>query len=56
MTTTDERPDEAAPPPDPNAVPITVNGRAIAARKGELVIAAASATTSTSPGSATTSG
>jgi NADH-quinone oxidoreductase subunit G len=28
-------------PPDPNAVAITVNGRAVTARKGELVIAAA---------------
>jgi NADH-quinone oxidoreductase subunit G len=41
MTTTDERPDDAAPPPDPNAVAVTINGRAITARKGELVIAAA---------------
>jgi NADH-quinone oxidoreductase subunit G len=41
MTATDERPDAAVPPPDPNAVAITVNGRAITARKGELVIAAA---------------
>ena len=41
MTATDERPDEAAPPPDPNAVAVTINGRAITARKGELVIAAA---------------
>ena len=39
--TADERPDEAAPPPDPNAVAVTINGRAITARKGELVIAAA---------------
>jgi NADH-quinone oxidoreductase subunit G len=30
-----------APPADPNAVSITINGRAITARKGELVIAAA---------------
>ena len=39
--TADERPDEAAPPPDPNAVVVTIDGRAITARKGELVIAAA---------------
>jgi NADH-quinone oxidoreductase subunit G len=32
---------ETTPQPDPNAVPITVNGRAVTARKGELVIAAA---------------
>ena len=30
-----------APPPDPNAVSITINGRSVAARKGELIIAAA---------------
>ena len=30
-----------APPPDPNAVSITINGRTVAARKGELIIAAA---------------
>ena len=30
-----------APPVDPNAVAVTINGRAITARKGELVIAAA---------------
>ena len=29
------------PAPDPNAVPITLDGRAVVARKGELVIAAA---------------
>ena len=28
-------------PPDPNAVAVTINGRAVTARKGELVIAAA---------------
>jgi NADH-quinone oxidoreductase subunit G len=40
MTDNDEAVD-AGPPPNPNAVPITVNGQAIEARKGELVIAAA---------------
>ena len=32
---------EAIPEPDPNAVPVTLNGRAIVATKGELVLAAA---------------
>ncbi len=32
---------EPEPEPDPNAVPITIDGRAVVARKGELVIAAA---------------
>lgn len=32
---------EPAPAPDPNAVTITINGRQVAARKGEMVIAAA---------------
>ena len=36
-----DRATQPTPPPDPNAVPITINGRAITARKGELVIAAA---------------
>jgi NADH-quinone oxidoreductase subunit G len=30
-----------APPPDPNEVRLTINGRAVVARKGDLVIAAA---------------
>ena len=38
MTTTDETTDASV---DPNAVAVTINGRAITARKGELVIAAA---------------
>ena len=43
MTTTETRPTEAedAPPPDPNDVPITLNGVPIVARKGELIISAA---------------
>ena len=44
MTTTESNTEpnpEAAPPPDPNAVTITINGRPVAARKGELIIAAA---------------
>ncbi len=39
MTTTQDTPAEQSV--DPNAVPITINGRAITARKGEYVIAAA---------------
>ena len=39
MTTTEDTPAEQEV--DPNAVPITINGRAITARKGEYVIAAA---------------
>src|SRR5690606_26217971 len=38
---TDEAGATAAPPPDPNAVPITINGTPVTARKGEYVIAAA---------------
>ncbi len=42
MTTIDNTPDIAdIPEPDPNAVSITINGRTVAARKGELIIAAA---------------
>ncbi|MEI8285806.1 MAG: NADH-quinone oxidoreductase subunit NuoG [Actinomycetes bacterium] len=42
MTTIDNTPDlDNTPPPDPNAVSITINGRTVAARKGELIIAAA---------------
>jgi NADH-quinone oxidoreductase subunit G len=41
VTATDERRDEDPAPPDPNAVAVTIDGRAITARKGELVIAAA---------------
>ena len=33
--------DAVAPEPDPDAVPITIDGRAVTARKGELIIAAA---------------
>ena len=42
MTTTESSP-ESTPEvmPDPNAVTITINGRPVAARKGELIIAAA---------------
>jgi len=45
-TATEANADDAPPPevaPDPNAVAITVNGRAVTARKGDLVIAAAEA-------------
>ena len=42
MTTIDNTPDVAdMPEPDPNAVSITINGRTVSARKGELIIAAA---------------
>ena len=42
MTTIDNTTDVAGmPEPDPNAVSITINGRTVAARKGELIIAAA---------------
>jgi NADH-quinone oxidoreductase subunit G len=41
MTTTDPGTEAAAPPPDPNAVSLTINGRAVTARKGDLVIATA---------------
>lgn len=42
MTTIDNTPEiDNVPPPDPNAVSITINGRTVAARKGELIIAAA---------------
>ena len=40
-STSDSSPEVEATPPDPNAVSITINGRAVAARKGELIIAAA---------------
>jgi NADH-quinone oxidoreductase subunit G len=36
-----QREAEAAPEPDPNAVPITIDGTSFTARKGELIIAAA---------------
>ena len=42
MTTTEPAGTEAdAPPPDPNAVSVTLNGTPITARKGELIITAA---------------
>ena len=42
MTTIDNSAEvENIPPPDPNAVSITINGRTVQARKGELIIAAA---------------
>ena len=42
MTTIDNSAEvENTPPPDPNAVSITINGRTVEARKGELIIAAA---------------
>ena len=42
MTTIDNTPEVAdMPEPDPNAVSITINGRTVSARKGELIIAAA---------------
>jgi NADH-quinone oxidoreductase subunit G len=42
MTTVENTPaDIDAPPPDPNAVNVTINGKPFVARKGELVISAA---------------
>ncbi len=44
MTTTESNPAADAPDapePDPNAVPITINGREVIARKGDLIIKAA---------------
>ncbi|MFM7756880.1 MAG: NADH-quinone oxidoreductase subunit NuoG [Actinomycetota bacterium] len=41
MTTIDPGTEISAPPPDPNAVSITLNGRQVQARKGEFIIAAA---------------
>jgi NADH-quinone oxidoreductase subunit G len=41
MTTTEENIEVATQPPDPNAVSIVLNGRQVAARKGEFIIAAA---------------
>jgi NADH-quinone oxidoreductase subunit G len=43
MTTIDTNTTDAenTPPPDPNAVSITINGRIVEARKGEYIIAAA---------------
>jgi NADH-quinone oxidoreductase subunit G len=40
-TTTDSAGEGSAPPPDPNEVRLTINGRPVVARKGDLVIAAA---------------
>ena len=41
MTTIDTTDTNDLPPQDPNAVSITINGRTVAARKGDLIIAAA---------------
>jgi len=41
MTTIDTTDTNDMPPQDPNAVSITINGRTVAARKGDLIIAAA---------------
>ena len=41
MTTTEPAPAEEAPPPDPNAVNITINGVPHVARKGQMLIDAA---------------
>ena len=41
MTATETSGNEEQAPVDPNAVSITINGRTVAARKGELIIAAA---------------
>lgn len=41
MTTTDTTDANDMPPQDPNAVSITINGRTVAARKGDFIIAAA---------------
>ena len=42
--TTVEPTNENAAPVDPNAVTISINGKSVAARKGELIIAAADRT------------
>jgi NADH-quinone oxidoreductase subunit G len=47
MSTTESAPEEIAEPEiivDPNAVTLTINGKSVAARKGELIIAAADRT------------
>ena len=41
MTTIDTTDTNDVPPQDPNAVSITINGRTVAARKGDFIIAAA---------------
>ena len=41
MTSTEADPHTEAAPPDPDAVRLTINGREVIARKGDLVIAAA---------------
>jgi len=41
MTSTEADAQAETPPPDPNAVRLTINGREVVARKGDLVIAAA---------------
>ena len=41
MTTIDSTDTNDLPPQDPNAVSITINGRTVAARKGDFIIAAA---------------
>ena len=41
MTSTEANPHTEAAPPDPNSVRLTINGREVIARKGDLVIAAA---------------
>jgi NADH-quinone oxidoreductase subunit G len=41
MTSTEADAKAETPPPDPNAVRLTINGREVIARKGDLVIAAA---------------
>ncbi|MEY2522751.1 MAG: NADH-quinone oxidoreductase subunit [Ilumatobacteraceae bacterium] len=41
MTSTEAEAQAETPPPDPNAVRLTINGREVVARKGDLVIAAA---------------
>jgi NADH-quinone oxidoreductase subunit G len=41
MTSTEAEAQAETPPPDPNAVRLTINGREVIARKGDLVIAAA---------------
>jgi NADH-quinone oxidoreductase subunit G len=41
MTSTEAEAQAETPPPDPNVVRLTINGREVVARKGDLVIAAA---------------
>ena len=44
MTTVDSNTTVPEPVIDPNAVSVTINGKVVAARKGEMIIAAADRT------------